>query len=291
MSNSPLGSNGSLFRIDPLARVSSVTLATMDLEAMVRFYVDIVGLRVLEGSPGITYLGVDTSPVVTLVAGSTRKPPSRATGLFHLAILLPSHRLLGQWLEHLMQSRHPLEGAGDHLVSEALYLSDPEGNGIEVYCDRPRDTWEYDQHGLRMVTHPVDLDGLLRDASAGPFRGLPEGSRLGHIHLKVDDVSNAISFYRDLLGFDLMTTFPGASFLSAGGYHHHIGVNAWQSRGAPPAPSGSTGLHSFGILLPSDTARRAVVAQLASADYPVEISGASYVVQDPAGSRVELSLA
>jgi len=274
-----------------MARVSSVRLAAIDLDSMVRFYADIIGLRELERSPGAAHLGVDTSPIVTLEAGARKRPPPHATGLFHLAILLPSHTLLGQWLDHLMKSRYPLQGAGDHLVSEALYLSDPEGNGIEMYCDRPRDRWEYDQRGLRMDTLPVDLNALLDDASPEPFRGLPAGTTLGHIHLKVDDVSNAISFYRDLLGFDLMTTSPGAGFLSAGGYHHHIGVNAWQSRGAQPTPIGSTGLVSFRIHLPSETARSAVLEQLASKDYPAETSGAVNLVRDPTGNRVELSLA
>jgi catechol 2,3-dioxygenase len=278
------------FTIDPLARVSSVTLAARDLDAAVRFYVDIIGLKMLKRSPRTASLGVDTSPVVMLEAGAMGKPPSRATGLFHLAILLPSRAHLGQWLVHLTERGYPLDGAGDHLVSEALYLSDPEGNGVEVYSDRPRDTWQYDPRGLKMDTLPVDLNALLRDASAEPFRGLPEETTLGHIHLKVDDVSNAISFYRDLLGFDLTATFPGAGFLSAGGYHHHIGVNAWQSRGGAPAPSDSTGLVSFNIRLPSEAARRAVVGQLTSADYAIEETGGSYFVRDAAGNRIALSL-
>ena len=244
------------FSIDPLARVSAVTLAVKDMEGMIQFYTEIMGCTVLDRSAHRASLGARGTAFVNLEHSGKFAPPPRTTGLFHLAILLPSRPLLGQWLRHLVETGYQLDGAGDHLVSEALYLSDPEGNGIELYVDRPQTEWEYSEGRLRMDTLPVDLEGLLRGASPEQFRELPTGARCGHIHLKVNDVSQAIRFYRDDLGFTLTATFPGAGFLSAGGYHHHIGVNEWQSRGAAPAPIGATGLRSVTLQLPSETAPR-----------------------------------
>jgi catechol 2,3-dioxygenase len=203
-----------------------------------------------------------------------------------MAILLPTRRDLGHWLAHLVASQYPLDGAGDHLVSEALYLSDPEGNGIEMYHDRPRETWDYNENGIKMDTLPVDLESLQAEAPGSEFKGLPEGTTMGHVHLKVDDIHKSTQFYRDVLGFNLMAAWPGAAFLGVGGYHHHIGANMWTSRGAAPTPPESLGLIAFRILLPTEKVRSELMTRLNASDYPLERVGSDPLVGDPAGNGI-----
>lgn len=227
--------------------IGAVTLRVADLPRLTAFYRDAIGLALISESPEQAELGIGGTVLVRLQAGAMR--PTAATGLFHLAILLPSRQALANWLRHAAETRIRLEGASDHLVSEALYLSDPEGNGIEIYRDRKRSDWpRRPDGGIAMATERLDLDRLLAEAETTPYAGMPAGTAMGHIHLRVGDTAAAETFYRDLLGFDLMVRYPGASFLASGGYHHHIAGNIWGSRGAGARQPGEAGLESFEIV-------------------------------------------
>ncbi len=227
--------------------IGAVTLRVHDLSALTDFYRDAIGLAVLRADADGAELGVDGAVLVRLLPGAAR--PSAATGLFHLAVLLPSRQALANWLRHAAETGIRLEGASDHLVSEALYLSDPEGNGIEIYRDRSRAEWpRRPDGGIAMATERLDLDRLLREAQGGPYAGMPAGTAMGHIHLRVGDTVAAEAFYHGLIGFDVMVHYPGASFLASGGYHHHIAGNIWGSRGAGARKSGEAGLESFELV-------------------------------------------
>lgn len=278
------------FTIDPQTTVGAITLGVAQLDKMVQFYQQVIGLAILNHEATSAELGIDKTPLVILQERPGGKQFPRSTGLYHMAILLPSRPDLGHWLNHLIEKQYPLSGAGDHIVSEALYLSDPEGNGIEIYRDRPREQWEETENGIRMDTLPVDLESLRSDAPNNDFNGLPAGTTMGHIHLKVNDVNRAVNFYRDVMGFNLMATLPAAAFLSAGGYHHHIGANMWNSRGAAPPPPGSFGLISYQILLPNEEARNSVLKRLDAMNYSVEQSNTVPFVRDPAGNGISLQI-
>ena len=198
--------------------------------------------------------------------------PAGTTGLFHLALLVPSRADLARALNRVTAAGHRFTGASDHLVSEALYLDDPEGNGIEIYRDRPRGEWEREDGGdLKMATLPLDLEGVLDSAPRGDTGdGMAPGTRLGHVHLQVAEIEAAEAFYVAALGFEpTVRRYPGALFVSAGGYHHHIGLNTWAGRGAPPPPAGARGLTWFTIVLPDDAALEAVRTSLTAAGFPI----------------------
>jgi catechol 2,3-dioxygenase len=276
------------YTIDSKTTVGAVTLAVADLDKMTFFYQHTIGLTVLDQTARTTDLGLDSSPLVSLLERPDGTQFPRATGLYHLAIRLPSQADLGGWLQHLIESQYPLDGAGDHLVSEALYLTDPEGNGIEVYRDRPRESWQRDGQGIKMDTLPVNFDELLAVAPPTDFTGMPSGTRMGHVHLRVDDVPQSMRFYCDLLGFDRMAELPGAGFVSAGGYHHHIGMNTWASRGASPPPAGSLGLVEYVIQLPNTETRAALLERLQAAGYPYQPTAEAIRLHDPAGNGIVL---
>jgi catechol 2,3-dioxygenase len=284
-----MAENGS---IDPATSMGAVRLTVADLEGMRDFYRDAIGLAELAGDHDLVRLGADSQPIVELVGDSDAPPRPRGTsGLFHLAILVPTRADLARALQRVAEAGWRLSGASDHLVSEALYLSDPEGNGIELYRDRPRDQWPVRDGVLQMDTLPLDLDGLLgelrrEEASAG----MPRGTRIGHVHLNVGDVSAAEAFYAGAIGFDVMVRgYPGALFVSAGGYHHHIGLNTWAGEGAPPPPSGSRGLREFEIALPDEWALEELERRITSkgVDYRREADILHLV--DPSGNQVVLA--
>jgi catechol 2,3-dioxygenase len=194
-------------------------------------------------------------------------------------------------LGHLLKSRTRL-GSADHLVSEALYLADPEGNGIEIYRDRPRGEWSFDDGELRMATEPLDLDDLLADAGGEPWSGLPAGTRMGHIHLHVSRLDAAERFYVGVLGFERMTSYrDSALFLAAGGYHHHLGLNTWLGVGAPPPPAGAAGLDHFELILPDEAALESVVARVREAGLGIERVAGGFLIQDPSANRLVLAAA
>jgi catechol 2,3-dioxygenase len=239
--------------IDPRLRIASVALAVADLSRSVDFYEHVLGLPVIAREPGRALLGHDPDrPALELTAliDATPLPPA-STGLFHVAWLHPSRAALAATVRRIVGQRWPLEGASDHGVSEAIYLSDPDGLGIEVYADRPRERWERPRsgRGVRMVTLPLDLEDLLAQDEGGPTRQVPPGTGIGHVHLKVSDVPRATSFYSQALGFEEQAALPSAAFLSAGGYHHHVGLNSWQSEGSGPPPQTAPGLRRVGFEL------------------------------------------
>jgi catechol 2,3-dioxygenase len=216
-------------------------------------------------------------------------------GLFHLALLVPDRRELARSLRRIASTGWPLTGASDHLVSEAVYLRDPDGNGIEIYRDRPRSQWPTDARGsIRMATLPLDLDDVLAELGADDHGDAPvaAGTRMGHVHLQVGQLDAAERFYCGVLGFEPTARgYPGALFASAGGYHHHIGLNTWQSLGAPPLAPGGVGLRSFEVLLPSTAALDRVLARVSaagSACEPCDVAAGAMLVRDPFGIAIVL---
>lgn len=238
--------------------IGHVVLTANDLPAMTRFYQSALGLEVLSSDASTASLGAGGKPLVELRGDkAARRAGRREAGLFHTAFLMPDRKSLARWLIHAAESRLPLQGASDHLVSEAIYLADPEGNGIEVYADRPRMAW-YDANGaIKMDTIHLDLNELASHADA-PWTGAPEGEVVGHVHLQVGNVTRAEEFYRDTLGFEVAAHYPGASFLGSGGYHHHIGANIWNSREAGQRNFPVTGLTE--LVLRADADQLAAVA-------------------------------
>jgi catechol 2,3-dioxygenase len=228
--------------------IGHVTLTVRDIDSVAAFYETAIGLRPLASDGGVRRLGAGGRVLVELRADPGARPVDpREAGLFHTAFLLPARADLGAWLVHAAGARVPLQGASDHLVSEAIYLADPEGNGIEVYVDRPREDWPHEGGRIRMATEPLDLNALAAGARA-PWTGAPEGTVVGHVHLQVGDVPAAEAFYQGRLGFDLVTHYPGAAFFANGGYHHHLAANVWNSRGAGKRSEGAAGLAGVELL-------------------------------------------
>jgi catechol 2,3-dioxygenase len=281
--------------IDPGTSIGAVRLAVADLDEVADFYREAIGLRPLEPEQSeIVRLGTgeDAAPLLELVGDPSAPPrPRHTTGLYHLAILVPTRADLARALQRVADAGWRLTGASDHLVSEALYLSDPEGNGIEIYRDRPREQWRYRDGAIQMSTEPLDLDGVLGELSredAGA--GMPAGSRMGHVHLNVADLTAAETFYSGALGFDVTVRgYPGALFVSAGGYHHHIGLNTWTGEGAPPPPPLSRGLRWFEIRLPGEAQLAAEEDRLRAAGFQPERFDGGVSVNDPSGNGVLLT--
>jgi len=274
--------------------VGAVHLAVADLDRSIEYYDRAVGLDVLDRDGGSASLGSDGGELVCLVEERGARPAAGHTGLYHFALLLPARVELARWLAHAARDRVALVGLSDHFVSEALYLSDPDEHGIEIYWDRPRQLWE-GQVADRMTTLPLDVDDLLgelQDPRSEPFDGLPSGTVMGHVHLKVAGVAETIGFYRDVLGFALMAQLgPYAAFLSAGGYHHHIGANTWESAGATPPPPGSAALRHATILLPDESERDRILERLEAAGRAPEHDARGLVIRDPSGNALALAIA
>lgn len=267
-----------------------VTLAARDVGGLERFYLGALGLRRRGSGPGGELeLGTDRAPLLRLrpAAGNARDPA--APGLFHLALLLPARAALGAWLRHALETHVALEGAADHAVSEAIYLRDPEGNGIEVYRDRPRASWRSDAGRVVMTTEPLDAQAVLREA--GPdWTGMPAAARVGHVHLQVGSLDRSLAFYAGALGWPVTNdAFPGARFLGAGGYHHHLGLNTWNVRPGTPRDAAGPGLVGFEVALPSAPDLAAVERRLAAAGRDVRRSEGALDLIDPDGTCVHLT--
>jgi catechol 2,3-dioxygenase len=267
--------------------IGSVHLTVADLEAQRSFYERALGLRELERDGSTVRLGPEGGPVILELTGDPDAPrrPHGTTGLYHLAVLVPGRADLGQALRRVIESGWRFTGASDHLVSEALYLNDPEGNGIEIYRDRPREEWARSDEGvIQMATLPLDLDGVLGEIEAAePVPALmPAGTHIGHVHLQVANLHDAETFYSGALGFEVtVRTYPGALFVSAGGYHHHIGLNTWESAGGSPPPEGSTGLRSFELVLPTADDANLVADRAREAGAQVETRDGTAILLDP----------
>jgi catechol 2,3-dioxygenase len=273
--------------------MGAVHLTVADLDRSIEYYAWALGLHPRERAGGRAHLGAGGEDLLVLEERPGARSARGHTGLYHYALLLPERVDLARWLVHVARERVPLVGLSDHFVSEAIYLQDPDDHGIEVYWDRPREHWE-GQVMQRMTTLPLDTDSLLGeldDPTVDTFEGLPGGTTMGHVHLRVKDIPSTIAFYRDILGFGLMAALgPQAAFLSAGGYHHHIGSNTWESGGAPPAPEDTATLRQMTVVLPDASARDRLAAQVAdSGQEPQAGADGAVLVRDPSGNPVALT--
>jgi catechol 2,3-dioxygenase len=268
--------------LPPETRMGTVHLIVADLDRSLAYYETQIGLRVHARADGRAQLGTGGEDLLVLTEEPGAKPADGYSGLFHFALLVPERIDLARFLAHAARDRVPLSGLSDHFVSEAIYLRDPDHHGIEIYADRPRELWE-GQVGTRLTTLPLDTNDLLatlEDPMAEPFDGLAGGTVMGHVHLCVTDVEQTVGYYRDVVGFGLMAQLGDqAAFLSAGGYHHHLGGNTWQSAGRPYAPDGYARLTQMTIVLPDEAARDALAARLGGIE-----------VFDPSGIPVALAV-
>lgn len=278
------------FHSGPNTFVDVVSLKVSQLERSLDYYETIIGFRVLEKSEQKAVLTADgKTPLVILEQPNVPLPKdAHQPGLYHFAILLPTRADLGAFLQHIIEKRVQL-GASDHIVSEALYLSDPDGNGIEVYADRPASHWQLGAGKIRMATEPLQAESVLAEAKE-TWNKLPAGTIMGHIHLHVTNLDATKQFYCDGLGFDVVYHYPQALFMSTGGYHHHIAANTW-NRAADASPSeNQVGLQWFSVLFPSDEARMNAIETLQNLGYSVNEAGNHYHTEDPSGNRIQLKI-
>jgi catechol 2,3-dioxygenase len=279
--------------IDPTLRIGSAELAVADLPRSVDFYARVLGLPLISNDDDSALLGADRDhPALRLTALAHSTPASpHSVGLFHLAWLHPSRAELAATVQRAAGAGWPIHGAADHGVSEALYLTDPDGLGVEIYADRPRELWERPAggEGVKMVTLALDLEDLMTQAPADPEPTIAAGTLLGHVHLKVSDVPRAAAFYHEALGLQEQARLPSAAFLSAGGYHHHVGLNSWQSSGASPPPDDAPGLRAVEFELGDAHELAALERRLAEAPggpIPVRSETGRLSVTDPDGDRL-----
>ncbi len=268
----------------------AVRLIVADLDRAKEFYERTIGLEPLERSDDVLRLGTGGATLIELAHDPDAPArPHGTTGLFHLAILVPDRPALAAALRRAAGARGRFSGASDHLVSEALYLRDPEGNGIEIYRDRPRTEWSRSNGELQMDSLPLDLDDLLAEPEPQQAARMPRETRIGHVHLNVSDLAAAEAFYAGLLGFDVTVRgYPGALFVAAGDYHHHVGLNTWAGEGAPQPPHGACGLRWFELVLPSHADVQEITARLEQGGFRPEPEAAGVLVADPAGNGILL---
>jgi catechol 2,3-dioxygenase len=277
--------------------LGQLKLKVSNLERSIQFYREVVGFQVLSqvtGTAQLTVDGTNTFLILEEIPNAAVVPRRSAAGLYHFAILVPTREQLGLSLRNLIKSGIHI-GQGDHLVSEALYIEDPDHNGIEIYCDRPRSEWKKDAEGYYIMgSDPVDIEGLLKLAGDKPWTGLSAETILGHIHLHVSELPKSRVFYCDILGFDMVTDASkvmGAYFISAGGYHHHIGMNIWAGVGAPEPPTNGTGLAYYTIVLPSSAELDNTLDKIRNAGIAVAGHDDYWLVKDPSGIEIRLTSA
>lgn len=276
----------------PNTFVSQVELKVADLHRALEFYQQIIGFKVIEQTERKAVLSANgVTPLVTIEQPEDIIPKQpRTTGLYHYALLLPSRTNLARLIRHFIQTRYPLQGASDHLVSEALYLADPDGNGIEIYTDRPSTDWTWKGGQVEMVTDPLDVESILAEDDGKPWTGLPTGTIMGHIHLHVSEFNKTEEFYCEGLGFEIVTRYGGqALFISTGGYHHHIGLNTWAGVGAPAPAKNSAGMSSYTVVFPDNQTRIKAVERLEQLGASVNQNHDVFVTVDPSGNSIRLT--
>jgi catechol 2,3-dioxygenase len=279
------------YRLPESTRLGRVRLQVADLDRSLAFYQTILGLRVVRrdaDSAGLGPHGEDREIVHLRQLRTARPVPRRGLlGLYHFAILLPHRASLGRFVAHLAEVG-AYAGMSDHFVSEAVYLTDPDGLGVEVYADRPRDAWRYDERQLYMTTNHLDVDNLIEAARGERWAGMPPGTILGHVHLYVGDIEKAEAFYHHALGFDkVVWSYPGALFLSAGGYHHHLGTNTW-ARGAPAATDDDARLLEWEIIVPAKKDAEEAAMHVIAAGYEAKPENGEWILTDPWGTSLRL---
>jgi catechol 2,3-dioxygenase len=285
------GGGGPTFANRTPMRVGMVTLRVRDLELVANYYRDAIGLTVMHRTATSARLGSGGVPLLDLERreGAAREARS-AAGLYHTAFLMPTRKDLARWLVHAAANKIPLSGFADHRVSESVYLDDPEGNGIEVYADRAPETWQWSAGTVTMATDPLDIDGLLTltDTRMTNYAKAPDYLRIGHMHLRVGDLEQADRFYSGVLGFDPTRKRSGAAFLSSGRYHHHLGINVWQSSGAGQRDDAATGLAWFSLEIAAQEILEAQQQRLRQAGAPTVALTNGIETMDPWGTRVRL---
>ena len=274
--------------------IGRVRLQVADLPRSLAFYCDLLGFQQTGSTSGMAQLsaGADQAVRIELLERRGAQPKStRTAGLYHVAIRVPDRAALGMLLQRLLQANYPLQGGADHLVSEAIYLADPDGNGVELYRDRPRTDWPWHGDTVQMSSDPLDAAGIMRDAAeAGmSWQGIHPQTDIGHVHLQVSDLAQAERFFSKLLGLEVtQRSYPGALFMAAGGYHHHVGANIWSSRGASPAPETAAGLSFFELAIPDEASRQQALQRLEAAGVALERHESQMLASSPDGIRVLL---
>ncbi len=274
--------------------IGAVGLAVRDLDGLAAYYRELLGLEVQRSTAQSALLGVAGVPLLELNLRPGAQPDDeREAGLYHTAFLMPSRADLARWILHVAKKRFPVSGASDHDVSEAIYLDDPEGNGIEVYSDRPATLWRRDGKTIFQKTDPLDIDAIVRevDPATASYPQAPAGLRVGHIHLRVGSIEQAERFYCGVLGMDVTRRRTGATFISSEGYHHHVGANVWHSIGAGRRAAGRTGLEWFGIEAADRAALDAARDRLAADGIPVESIAGGFAARDTSGIEVRFTVA
>ena len=294
MTDNAIGLAPPEYRLPDATHVGRVRLQVSDLARSIAYYEKVLGLRVIDRSDASASLAPngETRALIEL----SEKPGARAVprrgllGLYHFAVLFPDRAALGRFVVHLSEIGE-YAGMSDHLVSEAIYLTDPDGLGIEVYADRPRSTWRAVERQIEMTTKPLDVQNLVAAAKGEKWTGAPAGTKMGHVHFYVGDIEQAEAFYHRALGLDkIVWNYPGALFLSAGGYHHHVGTNTWAA-GAPVATENDARLLDWELVLPDAASTEDVVKSVEAAGHKVDRDADGITVTDPWGIRVRLSAA
>jgi len=286
------------FKLHPDTQIAHVELQVADLSRMAAFYSGLMGFQIIDSADGRTRLSA-SGQLPALLTLTERKgarlQPQARTGLYHTAFRFTGRTPLATTLLRIVSAGWPLQGASDHLVSEAIYLADPENNGIEIYRDRPREQWPRLNDGsLEMANAPLDLRKLIEEADQAAAQAgmIDPGTDIGHMHLQVSNTATTAAFYNNLLGMDIIVNWPSAIFLSAGGYHHHLGANTWHSQNAPRREDDMTGLRSYAYRIPDEAGWLAVLQRVQAADYAytaMERDGQPGIaVADQDGNRVEL---
>ena len=264
-------------------------LIVRDIDLVSSYYQNVIGLCVLGKHQSGVILGTATMPLLTLIHDKYARIGShKSAGLFHSAFLLPSREDLAQFLRYVLDNQIPLDGASDHLVSEALYLSDPEGNGIEVYADRPPAEWEFTKTGVVMDTLPLNADELLKLSTNTAWSQIPNGTVIGHMHLQVGNIEKANDFYSSVLGLKIMARYHGASFFASDDYHHHIAANIWNSKGSTERKPNLTGLSHYELVSTSKSVTESIKGALSNLEMPFRSTGSDISFNDPWGMEVRL---
>ncbi|ASN07192.1 VOC family protein [Virgibacillus necropolis] len=276
------------FHTEKVKHITHIHLKVANLERSLNFYQNILGFHVIEQQPKLAVLTAGgIKSLLTIEQLENAKPlDPRKTGLFHIAFLLPKRADLAKVLRHFIHTGYPVQGASDHLVSEALYIADPDGNGVEIYVDRDPDEWGWVGEEVEMSTLPLDANALMKEVAVDGWQGMPDGTIIGHIHLQVSDLASIEKFYTQGFGFEVVNHFgQQAVFLSSAGYHHHIGTNTWNSIGGSEPSDEETGLKSYTITVPTNE-RLEIVGRLQNLGERVNLDGEQYLVKDPSGNRI-----